>query len=419
MEYYLRTNVLLPDIPAKNAEKTHLFCYDHSTMTNARLRARVLLLLESSSAFGRGVLRGVARFAKTEGSWQFLGLPRHAVPTPRVGNNVIDGVITQGFNAEAQRWRDVGVPIVNVSNSLTKPDVPCVLSDDVGIGTLVAEDMLARAFKSFAFVGVTSWGFSVDRCKGLRNRLRQAGAEPAMWHYRDDADWTEQQGALSEWLDALPTPTAVLACNDVVAWRTLDAIRRTNRRVPEELAVIGVDDDETLCDLADPPISSVRVASETIGYLAATTLSRLLSGRKPQRETQRVPPLGITTRRSSDVLSIDDPAVAQAMNFIAHHAAESLRVTDVLDAVPVSRRLLERRFLAAMGRTMLEEIHRQRLIRAKNLLAETNLDLDHVARACGFTNAKQMGALFRQQLNTTPKAYRQSLGRVIASTSTA
>jgi LacI family transcriptional regulator len=377
-------------------------------MTSRSKRLRVLLLLESSSAFARGVLRGVARYSNEKGPWQFLGLPRHAVPNPSVGPDVLDGVISQGVGTETEKWIDVGVPIVNVSNFSSSVRLPSVLNDDAAVGRMVADELMARAFKSFAFVGVGSWGFSVERQAGFCSRLRDRGFEVTTWSYPEQTMWPEQQSQLAAWLASLPPSTAVLACNDVVAWRTLDALRQTRRRVPEDIALIGVDDDQTLCELADPPLSSVRVASETIGYGAARLLARLIAGGKPPKRTVRIAPLGVTTRRSSDVLSISDGDVAAAMNFIASHAGEPLQVTDVCQAVPVSRRLLERRFRAVMGRTMLEEIHRCHLLRARSLLVETNMDLERVARLSGFSNAKQMGALFRSRLRTTPTTVRRA-----------
>jgi LacI family transcriptional regulator len=213
---------------------------------------------------------------------------------------------------------------------------------------------------------------------------------------------------LRRWLQALAKPVGIFAGHDVWALQVVEACRFAGLRVPEDIAVVGVDNDDLLCELARPSLSSVIVPAERVGYEAAALLDRLLAGQQPPRQPVFIPPPGVVSRQSSDVLAIEDPVVAQAVRFLRDSAHLPLRVADVLRAVPVSRRALERRFQAVFERGLAAEIRRLRIDKARQLLAESDLPMNRIAERSGFSSQYQLSRAFRREVGTTPTAYRSA-----------
>jgi LacI family transcriptional regulator len=178
--------------------------------------------------------------------------------------------------------------------------------------------------------------------------------------------------------------------------------------VPDEVAVLGVDNDEVLCDLADPPLSSIIPDTRRIGYEAASCLDRMMRGEPSPGPATVIPPLGVVTRRSTDVLAVEDRTLSRAARFIREHACEGIAVEDVLAAIPLSRSVFERRFLKVFGRTPKAEIVRMQLQRVMQLLAETDLPLKQIADRAGFEHAEYMSAAFKKRTGLTPGQYRRS-----------
>ena len=226
------------------------------------------------------------------------------------------------------------------------------------------------------------------------------------WDSSSVLTWEEQQAQLCDWLRSLPRPIGIMACNDMRGQHVLDACRRINAAVPEEVAVIGVDNDELVCDLCDPPLSSVMPNPQRIGFEAAALLDRLMEGEKPQQMSKLVEPLGIVTRQSTDVLAIEDPLVASAVKYIRQRACDGISVVDVLHHVPVSRSILERRFRKFIGRSPQSEIRNVQLKRVKQLLRETDLPLERIAALSGYDHPEYMSVVFKRELGQTPGQYR-------------
>jgi LacI family transcriptional regulator len=199
----------------------------------------------------------------------------------------------------------------------------------------------------------------------------------------------------------------VFACYDIRGREVLDACRLAEVDVPHQVAVIGVDDDELLCELSDPPLSSVVPDTRRAGWVAAELLAGWMAGRRPRRTAHRIPPLGVTTRRSTDMLAVEDPELAAALRFISEHACQGITVNDVLGQVPLSRRVLESRFQRVLGRSPHHEILRVQLERAKQLLVQRHLTLGAVAHGAGFRNGEYLGTVFKRELGLTPGQYRK------------
>jgi LacI family transcriptional regulator len=213
--------------------------------------------------------------------------------------------------------------------------------------------------------------------------------------------------SLEDWVGALPRPIGIMASTDARALDLLAVCAKLKIEVPGSVAVLGVDNDDVFCELATPPLSSIALSTQRIGFEAARMLDRLMAGEKPAQDVLLVPPAGVVPRRSSDIPSILDPDIAAAVRYISLHVQDDLQVGDVMREVRVSRRSLEKRFLKALGRTPAAEIRRAQVEVARQLLQETDEPMARVALAAGFSNAKQLGASFLHETGTTPTAYRR------------
>jgi LacI family transcriptional regulator len=226
---------------------------------------------------------------------------------------------------------------------------------------------------------------------------------------------SEQQGVLYEaeladWLRHLPKPVGVLACNDVRGQQVLNACREAGLAVPDEVAVLGVDNSELVCNLSDPPLSSVDLNCEQIGYEAAALLARLLAGGRAKPRTRLLEPRGIVTRRSTDVLAIEDPETAAAVRLIRTRACEGLTVRQLLASCPLSSSSLERRFAQLLGRTPKAEILRVKVQRVQELLAHPDLSLAAIAARAGFKHPENLSFVFKQKTGLTAGQYRSRVG---------
>lgn len=216
-----------------------------------------------------------------------------------------------------------------------------------------------------------------------------------------------QDRAVARWVRGLPRPVGIFATNDIWGVQLAEVCLRADLRVPEDVAILGVDDDDLLCEFARPALSSIAVPAQRIGYEAAREVDRLLRGVQARSRPLLFPPLGVIARRSTDILAIEDGEVAASLRFIRQHAYQPIRVTDLLRVVPTSRRSLERRFRKVLGRSILDEIRRVHVERASQLLAQTDLTLNSIAERSGFTDAKRFSTVFRQMVGMTPSAYRR------------
>ena len=372
---------------------------------------KVALLVETSNSYARGLLRGIVSYIREHGPWSlYLSEHNRGDKVPgwlRHWNG--NGIIARIENpAIAEALKHSGVPIVDMSAARLVPSLPWFETDDFAIAHLAAEHLLERGFKHFAFVGDERFNWSNWRCEHFQSSLRAAGKEcivykPTKQLARED---TEQIDGLADWIRNLPKPIGVMACYDFRGQQVLDACRRIDVAVPHEVAVIGVDNDDLLCDLAEPPLSSVAPNAHRTGYEAAQLLDQMMAGRKVKGETHLIPPLGVITRQSTDVLAIHDRNIALAIHHIRKHACDGIKVQDVLKVVPQSRRLMEKRFKKLIGRTPHEEIIRVQLDRVKELLTATDLPLEQIAERAGFRHVEYLSVAFKREIGMPPSRFR-------------
>ena len=390
-----------------------------SAANQVRRRQRVALLIESSRAYGRGLLLGIARYVRENGCWSiFLQERSLGDVSPRWlrhwdGNGIIARVETR---AMAQAIRRLRVPAVDLRCLFTDLHMPWVRPDDSAIARLGAEHLLERGFRQFAFCGFNGADYSDARRDMFARRINEAGfrchifQDPQKLRDATTLEYEEHglkyEDRIARWLEDLPKPVGLMSCNDIRGQQVLTACRAVGLAVPDEIAVIGVDNDDVLCELSDPPLSSIVPNSERIGYQAAALLDQMMAGKKPPAEAITVEPSGIVTRRSTEVLAIQDRHIASAARFIREHACEGIDVSNVLKVVPLSRSALERRFAACLGRSPKEEILRVRLDRAKQLLAQTEIPLSLVAERIGIEHAEYLNVIFKKKTGLTPGQYR-------------
>jgi LacI family transcriptional regulator len=377
-------------------------------------RPHIALIIDTSGVYGRRILSGLIHYLRSHAPWSICLDPRRRLegaPPHWLLNWHGDGIICRSITPSfAQRLRQLKIPFVNLNDSWTDLKLPAIRSDDHAIGRLACEHLLERGFRSLAFCGFTGHDWSQRRREGFGAALGQrgelCGVYESPWDGPHGRPREEEQEAIGRWLRKLPNPLGVLACNDVRGQQVLDGCQRVNLVVPEEVAVIGVDDDTLLCELCNPPLSSVVPNAERIGYEAAALLDRLMAGGRPAQQEQLVPPLGVSARQSTDIFAINDADIVAAARYIREHACAGITVQDVLKRVPLSRTILERRFRKYLGHSPQAEIRAVQLKRVKQLLAETDLPLDRIAALSGFHHPEYLSFSFKRSTGQTPGGFR-------------
>ncbi len=376
----------------------------------------VAILVETSRAYGRGVLRGVARYHREHGRWSTYFQPQGLgdSPPPWLRQWRGNGIIARIDNRETARSvMKAGVPVVNLRSSLPNLPFPFIGADNRAIARMAANHLLERGFRHFGLCGYRSSyhvGFSV-RQKHFQNLIHRAGYPCSRLllsrGHRRPLAWEKEQERIARWLHKLPSPVAILATNDDGGLQVLDACRREGFTVPDQVAVLGCENDEYACGLSIPPLSSIALDSEQAGYVAARLLDRLMAGKCPPKRLPEIKPLEVVTRRSTDILAVQDPAVARALQFIHSHACSAITVADVVAHVRMARTTLQSRTRAVLGRSLHEEIKRIQIGRAKELLSFSEMPIKQIAHVAGFKNVQYFTRAFRRATGTPPGQYRR------------
>jgi LacI family transcriptional regulator len=378
---------------------------------------RVAVWIETSRGYARGLIRGVAAYVQQHGPWSIYFTPHgQHDPLPtwlRTWRG--DGILARIENRPAARvLLATRLPLIDLSCRLPDFREPMFGIDNRPVAQMAFDHLYERGFRHYGFCGLPR-GVHVHmdhRCDYFCGCVEQARLGCNVFEVRRTRgklpDWEGEQRQLAKWVVGLPKPIGIMCCNDDRGLQLLDACRRANVAVPDQVAVIGVDNDQELCGLATCPLSSVDVNSERFGHSAAAMLEQMMAQRlfRPPYEVL-FPPSHVVTRMSTDTLAVENPSLSRALRFIREHACQPISVADVVQAAVTSRRDLERQMQNTVGRSPNQEILRVRIRRAQELLVDTDLSLESIARRTGFRSRKYLGDAFRRETRSTPGEFRR------------
>lgn len=382
-------------------------------------RRRIAVVMGTGMNCYREVIRGINAFSNAHQRWHvdllapvsgFVGELRTIQP---------DGVLLGPLSTsrECAATRDLVPFVVGAigQHSQNEPSgITEVEADDFEVGRIAAKYFIEKGYKHFAYVG-TAASWSLKRQAGFVEQVKaEVGREVAYHNYEDiftvvQGGWERPPlgASVLAWLQSLPRPLALLTCNDLRGRVIAESCLDSNIRVPDDVAILGVDNDDLECELTHPPLSSVQIPWKEAGYRAAELLEDLMEGKHRKPHQHLIKPTVVVERQSTDTLAIADPDISAAIRFIRENAHATIGVDDILRVVPAARRSLEKRFRAILGRTVLEEIRRVHVECAKRLLVSTSLTMPDVADKSGFASAAWLSKTFRQLTGQTPTSYRR------------
>jgi LacI family transcriptional regulator len=374
---------------------------------------KVALLFETPNAYARGILLGIGEYILSHGPWRVY-LATFGIndrPPAWLASWDGQGIIVRGENRRmAEAVAKLSLPAVDMTPSRLLPQAPWVKSDDAAVARLAAQHFFERGFRNFAFCGNPRFNVSNRRREYFQIYVRDHGHSCHVFKSADETLNDDLEiDAIGRWLKELPKPVAVFAFNDGRGQQVLDGCRRAGLAVPEEVAVLGVDNDEVLCALSPPPMSSVILNPRRGGWEAAALLMRLMNEEKIPPAEHFIPPVDVAIRQSTDILAVDDPQMTRALRYIREHACEGIGVKDVLRHCPMARRVMETRFRKLLGRTPRQEIVRVQINRVKELLVGTSLPVAEIAERAGF-DPEYVSIVFKQETRLTPSEFRKKFG---------
>jgi LacI family transcriptional regulator len=380
---------------------------------------KVLLLIDFSEAYGRGILRGIAKYAQFFGPWMFCRMPIYHRSEGDMEEIVkwaeqwgANGIVAHIYNEdEARQLIQSGIPVIAQDSIERFNNIPNITGLYRETGRMAAEHFLHRGFTKFAFYGFENIVWSRERLEGFSQQIVSAGYETLIYQHPKQEKtnlWSYKASPLSEWLKSLPKPIAIMASDDNQGQQVLEACKITGINVPEQVAIIGVDNDEVVCNLSEPPLSSISLNTEKAGYETAQLMHKMMDSQKLILQNIYVEPMHIITRRSSDIFAIEDKELAKALQFIYYNYKEPIQVDDVVKATLLSRRVLEKRFAEVLGKTILEEINSLRIEHVSKMLVETNFSISEIASLSGYADERNLSRFFKSRKQISPLAYRKN-----------
>ncbi len=374
----------------------------------------IIFIGDLAIGYSRGVLRGMAQAIESQPKLQRYAVYHVDVnELPQLDADDVAGALIGGLSDRphiVKRLAQWNVPMVDVAGDQTLPWLPwCVRVDDDAIGKAAAAHLLNRGFRNFGYLGH-------DRHLAMARRQESfvAAVEAADYRVRCFKGSTDRVGrrwwppGMYKWIQRVEKPAAVFCCNDLRASSLLVALRRTGLRVPEDIAVLGVDDDDMFATLQHPFLSTVPIPTDVIAAKAMEMVVELARGKTPLQKLVLVPPQPVITRTSTDIMAVDDELVREALAYIKTHFSEGVSIKRMVAELAVSRPTLEKRFGAALGRSPASEIRRLQLEQTKSLLATTELPMPRVAMRVGFSSAQQLSVSFKRFVGMAPMEYRKA-----------
>lgn len=379
---------------------------------------KIILLSDFAEEYGKNLLRGIGRYSKDYGPWTFCRMPGYYRETIGIDGILswakewkADGIIGQFYNsAEVLKFKVAGIPVIAQDFKERFTEIPNITGAYRETGRMGAEYFLRKGFRNFAFYGFRNIVWSRERAEGFKERLKESGYDVHLYERTDSRAmdlWHYKPSTLGKWLKSLPKPLALMSCDDNLGNHITEASRLNKIRIPEEIAVLGVDNDEMLCDLSDPPLSSIGLDTEKSGYEAARLMQKMIEQKNDRYDDIVVQPTQVTTRVSTDIFASADKYIVDALKYIHDNLDKNLRVNEVLKKVPMSRRSLEKRFVMTTGYPVYEYIYNQRIEKFTQKLLETNMTIFEIALDLGLSDSKNIARQFKQIKGLTPVAYRK------------
>lgn len=381
-----------------------------------RRQRHVALIIETSKIYGREILRGISSYQRLHGTWSVFATERgQDDPDPAwLSDWRGDGIITRSVDLQGCRAaRARGIAVVSLRHLLDRPDFPTLFPDQHLIADRVAGHFFERGFRHYGYVGVPGEkGWEKLRRESFVRILHERGissiaVRPAL--AEAGIPWEESMMQIVAWVRTLPLPVGIMVNHDTQGIQILDACRRAGLRVPDDVAVVSVDNDPVLCEIATPPLSSLDQQVSKLGFEAAALLDRMMRGEQVENRNHFFEPGHVVVRQSSDVIAVDDPQLVKAIRFIRENACRGADVNAVAAAAGMSRRALEKKFVHFLNRTPLEEIQEIRFRRIRQLLLETDYVLPRIAELAGFQYQEYLVRFFKKRTGLTPGQFRRKM----------
>ena len=376
---------------------------------------KVVLLINPSRKYTQGILSGIARYSRVRGMWNFYRPLDYREKYRKTDLLQIiqdlkpDGILMRE-PPDMDKIIKMNIPVVTFPYSQeTFPKIANAVVDHIAVGEMAARHFLDRGFRHFAYIGFEDWWWSLRRREGFLRKPQQAGYTIKTYKSltKKKLEWSDELPQIADWIRSLPKPIAVMACNDDRGELVIEACKIANVPVPEEVSVIGVDNDQLVCDLCNPPLSSISLSIEKSGYEAAKLLNQLMSKKLETPHNIRIIPTHVETRRSTDTLAIDDKEVAAAVRFIRNNIKKNLYVSDVVNNVALSRRVLEKRFRTLLNKSVHVEIKQNRIKLIEQMLYDNAMSIMEIAHELNFDDVTHFSRYFRKEKGLSPKQYRK------------
>jgi LacI family transcriptional regulator len=372
---------------------------------------RIVLLVETSREFGRQLIIGIARYATLHGPWSFYKEPIGLKSSiPHLTNWKPDGIIIRDSMITKELLK-LKIPIILAIHTSSCPKILSVIKTDCrSIAKMASEHLIEKGFRNLAFCGYDSYDWSNERRKFFCHFNSEAGYRTHIYIPPKSIktnDWEKEQRHVSEWIKRLPKPVGILACNDDRGQHILEVCKLIDLKVPEDVAVVGVDNDPMVCEIGDPPLTSIALNVNSAGYRAAELLDQLIKNKKMRGQQIMVSPSHIVQRQSSDILAVDDVEVAAAIRFIKENAKNKINVKDVIKATGISRRTLEQRFKKTIHRSICDEIRKVRVDWILKLLLETDLPVSQITSLFNFTDVEHISRYFKKEKGIGLRQFRK------------
>ena len=377
---------------------------------------KIILLLDFAEEYSKSLMKGINAYSKEFGPWIFCRMPLFHRETVGIDGILkwalewkADGIVGQLYNKDIEKIVQAGIPVIAQDFKERFTEIPNITGGYHEAGQLGADYFLKKGFTNFAFYGFNDIVWSRERAEGFEERLKKREHKVHYFEHkkaRSTELWYYKPSSLSRWLKSLPKPIGLMTCDDNQGQHITEVCRQLGIRIPEEVAVLGVDNDEMICDLSDPPLSSIALDAEKGGYDAAKLLDHMIKHGTSKYYDIIVKPVQVITRHSTDIYATNDDHIASSLKYIHQNIDKNLHVDEVVKQVPLSRRALEKRFLEITGYPIYKYIFNLRIEKFTQKLLDTDMSVFEIALDMGLTDSKNIARQFRQAKGCSPSVYR-------------